>query len=446
MKLTLNNITSGFASATATNTNNDLVEAAIENTLSRDGTGPNQMLSNLDMNGHGILNVTSLVVNGVDVSTLTDDADAAAASAAAALVSENNADVSEANAAASASVIANWMWKSNWTDGQAYVPNNVVYYTTDGACYICTVAHTASGTIDGAKFAKLADRGAAGAGTGDMLKSENLSGLANYTTARANLGLTIGTNVQAYDEELAAIAGLTSAANKLPYFTGSGTAGMLDWNSATTLADSTTTVSSNTVIKSAIDNLIVNCTTATPDTAADSFVFEDATDNTQKKALLSSLGVLTASTAQASTSGTSIDFSSIPSTVKRITLGLYNVGTNGSASLLVRLGTGGVATTTGYVSGADQVEDNETGASNTTGFIILGATGVSTTNYSGIITFMRVSSTLWVAMGNLYREDGTLQNISAGRVALSGDLDFLRITTTNGTDAFDSGTINILYE
>src|SRR4030066_394481 len=55
-KLTVSNVGSGYLSTTALNDNFDLIETALENTLSRDGTGPNQMEASLDMNGNLILN------------------------------------------------------------------------------------------------------------------------------------------------------------------------------------------------------------------------------------------------------------------------------------------------------------------------------------------------------------------------------------------------------
>ena len=102
-KLVLNNITSGYASTAALNANNDAIEAALEDTLSRSGTSPNSMLADLDMNGQSILNVGGIDGVGLaDLSNLPAAVASAEASATAAALSAINAQISATDSAASA--------------------------------------------------------------------------------------------------------------------------------------------------------------------------------------------------------------------------------------------------------------------------------------------------------------------------------------------------------
>lgn len=66
-KVTLNSIGSRYGSIDALNDNFNAIEAAFENTLSRDGDTPNFMMTPLDMNGYAIINVSSISSGGVDI-------------------------------------------------------------------------------------------------------------------------------------------------------------------------------------------------------------------------------------------------------------------------------------------------------------------------------------------------------------------------------------------
>ena len=160
------------------------------------------------------------------------------------------------------------------------------------------------------------------------------------------------------------------------------------------------------------------------------------------------VGVLTSGTAVNSTSGTSIDFTSIPSWVKRITVMFNGVSTNGTSILQVQLGSGSV-TTAGYTSvcGYTYSPGGSITSTATTGFIVIGSTMAATFNINGAIVFTTLGGSVWVEQGVLVSNTGTpVSCASAGQVALSGTLDRVRITTVNGTDTFDAGSINILYE
>jgi hypothetical protein len=154
-------------------------------------------------------------------------------------------------------------------------------------------------------------------------------------------------------------------------------------------------------------------------------------------------------TSQATTSGTSIDYTSIPSWAKRITMSLSGVSTNGTAGLRFQIGDSGGVEATGYVGNNTILisSANPTTASSTAGFDIL----INDASYvvSGRITLTLIdaASFLWQADGIFMGQTGaTTQYLLAGHKALSAALDRVRLTTTNGTDTFDAGTVNITYE
>ncbi len=149
-------------------------------------------------------------------------------------------------------------------------------------------------------------------------------------------------------------------------------------------------------------------------------------------------------TSQASTSGTNIDFTGIPSWVKRITVMWNGVSTNGSSSPLVQLGTSSGVVTSGYGGSSSLIASTVTTQNFTTGFGERSQDSAAVRTGSWSIT--NVSGNIWVCSGVLGRSDGALTSVTGGAVTLGGTLDRVRITTVNGTDTFDAGTINILYE
>jgi len=181
------------------------------------------------------------------------------------------------------------------------------------------------------------------------------------------------------------------------------------------------------------------------------FVIADETAGTPRLTIDSS-GIVTGSagnlmlvqgTSQASTSGTSITFTSIPSWVKRITVMFNGVSTNGTSNKQIQLGAGSV-TNTGYTSSSTVVGTTAGTYTSTTG-LVFGST-LTSDSICGIMTIANVSANIWVCSHSAYTNSTPQSTFGGGIVGLSGTLDRVVITTVNGTDTFDAGSINILYE
>lgn len=179
------------------------------------------------------------------------------------------------------------------------------------------------------------------------------------------------------------------------------------------------------------------------DRAADVLPIVDTGSTELKKITVVELGnaLFTISAEQASTSGTSIDFTSIPAGVKRITVMFNGVSTSGTSNYLIQLGDAGGIETTGYIASALSFGGE---ASSTAGFIFPFASA-SGAHYGQLtLSLQDASDFTWIGSGSF--TNGTNGVYVAGRKATSAELTQIRITTVGGTDTFDAGAISISYE
>lgn len=182
------------------------------------------------------------------------------------------------------------------------------------------------------------------------------------------------------------------------------------------------------------------------DTATQTLTNKTLTSPTIGGTPVMNASVITSGTAVATTSGTNINFTSIPSWVKRVTVLFNGVRTSGTSQHQIQIGTGGTPATTGYAGAFVYVGSAAGVGSSTTGFPLYWDT--ATDSRTGSIKLENITGNDWVCTGLtiLTRGPSRFFVSTGGSITLGGALGIVRITTVGGTDTFNAGTINIMYE
>jgi hypothetical protein len=148
---------------------------------------------------------------------------------------------------------------------------------------------------------------------------------------------------------------------------------------------------------------------------------------------------------QVTASGTSILFTGIPSTAKRITVMWTSLRTNGGTNVMLRVGTSSGIVTSDYVGGMVQTGNGTGSSSSSTGMIIGGIS--PSESRTGTITINNLSGNTWIGTGlNISSDSASIFYSIVSRISLAQALDRVSVTSVNGTDQFNSGSVNIMYE
>lgn len=177
--------------------------------------------------------------------------------------------------------------------------------------------------------------------------------------------------------------------------------------------------------------------------------YEDGTSNQWVPATAGiAAGVVDTTTTKASTSGTSVEFTGIPVWAKKVTIIFDSVSTSGTSDVIVQIGTSGGYITSGYAGSAVTVVGGASpGASAySSGFLIrMGGGASAAASRNGVVELQNVFNNTWVGDVSIGLSNTVYWAGGSGRLDAAAALNSVRITTVNGTDTFDAGSISVRY-